>query len=204
MTEVVVAQQFNDICNRHTLFSRHEHCALLVDRRVEAYCHMTFALLDKPLQLVLYADAAHGDALGAPCVAIVGSKNLGSPEHVVKVVHRLALAHKHDVGKSVAFGQRVYLVQYVSCRKAAFKSLFAGLAEQAVHLASHLRRHAQRGAVFVGYVNRLDKLTALRREQIFYRSVNRLLAVGRRQASYAVVLFQLFAVSFRDVQHVVD
>ena len=165
---------------------------------------MTFALLDKPLQLVLYAYAAHRDALGAPCVAVVGSENLCSPEHVVEVVHRLSLAHKHDVCQLVALRQRVYLIKYVGGCEAALKALLAGLAEQAVHLASHLRRHAQRGAVFVGYVNRLDKLTALRREQIFYRSVNRLLAVGRRQASYAVVLFQLFAVSFRDVQHVVD
>ena len=116
--------------------------------------------------------------LGAPCVAVVGCENLRSPEHVVEVVHRLALAHKHDVCQLVALGQRVYLIKYVGGCEAALKALLAGLAEQAVHLASHLRRHAQRGAVFVGYVNRLDKLTALRREQIFYRSVNRLLAVG--------------------------
>ena len=113
--------------------------SLFGQRRVHTDGNMTFALVEKPFQLVLYAHTAHGDALGTPLVSPVGGEHLCSPQHIVEVVHRLALSHKHDVGEIPYLGQRIYLVEYVGSGEVALESLLSRLAEEAVHLASHLR-----------------------------------------------------------------
>ena len=97
-----------------------------------------------------------------------------------------------------------YLVQDVGSREVSLEALLAGLTEQTVHLAAHLRRNAQRGAVAVGDIHRLHELSAPRGEEILYRSVFRLLAVCRLHAAHAVSLLELLAVGLRDVCHPVN
>ena len=119
---------------------------------------MTFALVQEALQLLAQTYATYRDALRAPGITIVGCKNLRHLQHVVQIVHRLALSHKHDVGELVAFRQGINLIEDVCSREALLVTLLSGLAEEAVHLTSHLRRHAQRGTVMVGDVYCLDVL----------------------------------------------
>ena len=101
--------------------------------------HMALALIQEAFELAFNAHRTYRDTLRTPCHAIVGSEQLCSSEHIVKVVHGLTLPHKHDIGEGFTLRQSVNLIEYVGCRKTALKSLLARLAEKTVHLASHLR-----------------------------------------------------------------
>ena len=116
----------------------HELGAQGVGGGVEADGDVAVALLEESFQLILHAHRTDGDALGAPCPTIVGSQDVRGTEHIVEVVHWLALPHEHDVGQLVHLWQRVYLVEDVACRQTALKPLLSCLTEQAVHLAPHL------------------------------------------------------------------
>ena len=91
MREVVVAKQFHDVLNRHASLCRHQLLTLLMKWRVKADGHMALALFEEALELVLESHTAHGDALGTPGVTIGSGKDLGGSQHIVEVVHRLAL-----------------------------------------------------------------------------------------------------------------
>ena len=171
MAEIVTAQHLHNVRYRHGALGRHQHGALLVYGRMQTDCQMAVALFDETFQLAPQPDTAHSYALGTPGVTVISRQHFRSPQHIVKIVHRFALTHEHDVGQRVTLRQRIYLVKDVAHREVAFKTLLARLAKQAVHLASHLRRHAQRGTVFVWNVNRLDKLSRSRRIQVFHRAV---------------------------------
>ena len=172
------------------------------------------ALFKEALELVLEADTAHGDALGTPSVAIGSGKDLGGSQHVVEVVHRLALTHKHDVGKLVTLGQTVDLIEDVSGCEIALKALLTRLAEETVHLAAYLTRNAECGTIILGDVYRLDKLGACRcrvstggshdGEEIFDGSVLGVLGINRLGATNLIVLVELLAVDLGDVCHLVD
>ena len=112
------------------------------------------------------------------------------------------MSHEDDVGELVHIGKGIDLVEDVGCREAALKTLFARLTEQAVHLAAHLRRHTQRGAVAVGDIDRLDKLMAelllgsarIDGEQVFDRPVLGVLGVDGRMAAHCEALGKQLAV----------
>ena len=158
---------------------------------------MAVALVEESLQFVFHSHAAHGDSLRTPSEAIVGGEHLRHSQHIVEIVHRLSLPHEHHIGQLLPFGQRIYLVQYVGSGEVTLETLLSGLAEEAVHLASHLRRHAERSPVAIGDIHRLHKLSACRGEEVFYRSVNRLLTVYRIHAAHLIAGFQLLPVSLR-------
>ena len=138
MCEVVVTHQVYHLYDRHTTLCRHQLRTLFWYWRVHTDSNMTITLVEEALQFLAYAYAAHCDALRAPSVAIVGSHHLCYLQYVVEVVHRFALAHKHNVRKLLAFGQRVYLIENVGCCEALLKALLACLAEQAIHFTTHL------------------------------------------------------------------
>ena len=71
MSEVVLVHEVDNLGYRHSALGRHEHGALFGYGRVHADSNMAFALVEESLQLVLHTNAAYGDALGAPSVAIV-------------------------------------------------------------------------------------------------------------------------------------
>ena len=194
MSEVILVHEVDNLRYGHAAFGRHEHGSLLGNGRVHADGNMAFALVEKSLQLVFHAHAAHRDAFGAPCVAIVRRQHLGSLQHVVEIVHRFALSHKHNVSQFVAFGQCVYLVENIGHGEITLKSLLAGLAEQAVHLASHLARNTKCGAVVVGNVHRLYMFARCCGEKILYSAVLRLLAFYVWHAAYGVFGGELLAV----------
>ena len=204
MREIIVPQQLYHLLNAHTPFGRHQFGALRRDRVVHADGHMAVALFQEPLQLVLHTHRTYRDALRAPCPAVVGSENLRGAQHIVEIIHRLALTHEHDVGKLVHLRQRINLVQNVAGRQTALKPLLAGLAEQAVHLASHLRRNTQRGAVLVGYVNRLNKFAASGREEVLDGTIHRMLCIGISEASYFVFGSEFGTVRLRDIGHLIN
>ena len=138
VSEVILLQQSHDVGYRHLSFSRHEFLALFGQWGVHADGNVALALVEKPLQFVFYSHATHRDAFRAPLESVVGCKDICSCEHVVEIVHWLALSHEHDVSELVAFRQGAYLVEDVGCSEVALKTLFSCLAEEAVHLASHL------------------------------------------------------------------
>ena len=194
--EVVLAQQFHYLLDAHASFGWHELRTLLGDGGVEADGHVAVALVEEAAQLLAHADAADRDALRRPGPTVVGGEDLRGTEHVVEVVHWLALSHEDDVGELVHIGKGIDLVEDVGCRETALKTLFARLTEQAVHLAAHLRRHTQRGAVAVGDIDRLDKLMAellfgsarIDGEQVFDRPVLGVLGVDGRMAAHCEAL----------------
>ena len=166
MGEVILLEQCHNVGYCHLSFGRHEGETLLVERRVHTDGDVALALVEESLELVLYSHTADGDALGAPLITPIGSEHLCGSQHVVEVVHRFALSHEHDIGERGYLGQRVDLIEDVGCGEIALKTLFAGLTEEAVHLAPHLRRHAERGPVAVGDIHSLDKLAACCGEEI--------------------------------------
>ena len=206
MGEIVVLQQLHHLFNAHSPLGRHQLGTLFGQWRVHADGHMAVALFEEAAQLVFHAHTAHRDALRAPRPSVVGCEYLRGAQHIVQIVHRFALPHKHDVGQLVHFGQRIHLIEDVGNRQIAFKSLLAGLAKEAVHLATHLTGDAQCGPVFVGYIDCLHKLhgclTILpdsrgrHGEEILHRPVFRPLFVYGCGTTYGVVPGQFFAVGF--------
>ena len=202
--EVILPQQVGHLPDAHLALGGHQRLPLLVQGRVHRNSHVALALVEKPLQLALQPHAAHGDALGAPGVTVVGRQYLCGAQHGVEVVHRLALAHKHDVGQQLALGQGIDLVQDVGGREVALPALLACLAEEAVHLAPHLARHAQRAPLAVGNEDRLHTAADAHGEQVFHRAVLTALTVDRRHGAYLEVLLEQLAVGLRQVGHPVN
>ena len=99
MGEVVLLQQCHHIGYCHLLLGRHEGESLLVEGRVHTDSDMALTLVEESLELVLNTHTAHGDALGAPLIPPLGSEHLCGTQHIVEIVHRFALTHKHDIGE---------------------------------------------------------------------------------------------------------
>ena len=202
--EVVVAQQFHHILDSHTAFGRHQFGALLVEWGVQADGHLAQALVEEAAELVFQSHRTHGDALRAPRPTIGCGENLGGPQHVVEVVHRLALTHEDDVGQFVDLRQTVDLIENVGRREVTLEALLTRLTEEAVHLAPHLARDAERGmTAFLGNEDRLDelrprllRLSGAYREEIFDGAVFGMLRVDRGHGAYLISLFQLGPVGF--------
>ena len=136
--EIILFEQGHHLFDAHLFLGGHELQALLVQGGVHADGHMAEALIEKAFELVLDTHAAHGDAFRAPGISPVGGEHLGGAQHLVEVVHWFTLSHEHHVGEPFGLGQRVYLVEDVGGCELSLKSLLAGLAEEAVHLAAHL------------------------------------------------------------------
>ena len=219
MGEVVAAQQFDGFRNRHRSLGRHQFRPLFGQRRVQADGHVAVALVEQSLEFSADAHRAHRDAPRTPRPTPVGSQNFDGSQHRIEVVQRLALPHKHDVRQLFGFGQRVDLVQDVGHRQIALETLFSRLAEKAVHLATHLTRHAERGAVAVGDEDGFDVMGSPLRfpqlgerfrllgddgKKVFYRSIHRPLTIHRLHPSDLAHGLQPLAIRLRDVRHLVD
>ena len=209
MGKVIVAQQFHHLTDVHGALCRHEAFTQRMVRSMKADGDMAFALLDEALQLSTQSHRTDGDALRAPCPAVVGRQEFRCPQHVVKVVHRLALSHEDDVRQAVMLRQGIHLVQNVSSRQVALPSLLARLTEQAIHLASHLTRHTQRGPLTVRDIDRLHEesfilsalIATIDREEIFNRSVGASLTIYGSHAAYLTMSGQQFPVFLGDICH---
>lgn len=128
-------------------------------------------------------------------------KNLRAPQHLVEVVERLPLPHEHDIGKRVALGQRVNLIQYVGGGQRSGKALTPCHTKGTPHLAAYLTRYAKCGTITVGNVDRLYKMAVGRAVEILHRTVDRALAALRSRASYDVARRKPLARRFREVCH---
>jgi len=194
MGEVVLTQQVDGLGDAHLALCGHQHLTLFGQGRVHRDGHMTFALVEESLELVLDAHAAHGDAFRTPSPTVVGGKDLRSAEHVVEIVHRLTLTHEDDIRQLVAFGQSVDLIQDIGCGEVALKTLLARLTEEAVHLTAHLTGDTQRGAVAIRDKDGLYKLARPHRKEVFDGAVFRALTVDRGHSADLIKRFQLLAV----------
>ena len=118
---------------------------------------MTLTLIEEALQLALDTHTTHRDATGTPGIPPVRSEHLRGSQHIVEIIHRLTLTHKHNIGQALTFRQGIDLIQDIACRETAFEALLTRLAEQAVHLTAHLTRHTKRGTIAIGDIDCLDE-----------------------------------------------
>ena len=161
MGEVVLTQQVDGLGDAHLALCGHQHLTLFGQGRVHRDGHMALTLVEETLELMLDAHTAHGDAFRTPGPTVVGCEDLRSAEHIVEIVHRLALAHEDDVRQLVALRQGVDLIQDVSSREVALETLLARLTEKAVHLAAYLTGYAECGTVAVRDEDRLDEFSGI-------------------------------------------
>ena len=163
MGEIILTQQIDGLCDAHLTLCGHQHLALFGQGRVHRDGHMAFTLVEEPLEFVFDADTVHGDAFRTPCPAVVGCENLCGPEHVVEIVHRLALTHEDDIRQLVALRQGVDLIQNISSCEVALKALLARLTEETIHLAANLAGNAECGSVIIWDKDGLDELLGISR-----------------------------------------
>ena len=157
MGEVVLTQEFYHLGDRHLALGWHQLLTLFGQRRMHRDCHMTLTLIEEAFQFALDTHTAHRDTARTPGITPVRSEHLRSPKHVVEVVHRFSLTHKHDIRQTRALRQGVDLIQDITCRETAFEALLTRLTEQAVHLTAHLARHTKRGTITIGDIDCLDE-----------------------------------------------
>ena len=115
MAEIINLQQRNDLVYPHATLRRHELRTLLGNGRMQADGHMAVALVQETPQFAFHAHTAHGYPCWTPCPSVVGRQDLGCPQHVLPVVHRLSLPHEDDVRQAVKLRQGINLVQDVLC-----------------------------------------------------------------------------------------
>ena len=86
----------------------------------------------------------------------------------------------------------------------ALEALPPGGTEAAVHAASLLRAHAQRGALAVGDEHGLHTSAAARGEEVLHRAVGALLPHERRHEAHLISLVQALACGNAEVAHARD
>ena len=126
------------------------------------------------------------DAAARQAVGVVVEHQPQRRHDVVEVGERLAHAHHHDVGdrraalldpgRADAVGEQravrvPELADDLGGRQVAVEALLAGRAERAVERAARLRRDAQRAAVVLRNVDRLDRVAVADVEQPLARAV---------------------------------
>ncbi len=171
---------------------------------MDAKRQMHFGHIKQPAYAIGTSDGRHRDALRTPCQPPRGGEYLDSAHHRIKIVSRFTHPHEHHVGQTFRLFDRQYLVNYLSCRQIAVKTLSAGHAEGAVHAASGLRADTQRAAVAVGDHHSLYITVARSTEQIFHSPVGRRHPLHRLLASGTVGLSKCSARTLRKIGHVVD
>ena len=139
---VVLTDSVDDFANWISFFHWHDFHSLVVERRVEADGEVAFRLVEETFHIRYHAHCRYCDASRTHGEAPVGGHHVERAHEVVVVVHRLAHSHKYVVGKFLVFREVEYLVQDIASRKILLETLFASLAEEAVHFAAHLRRDA--------------------------------------------------------------
>ena len=139
---------------------------------MQANGHVALALIQKSFQLALDAHAAHRDAARTPRPTIVSGKYLSGFQYRLQIVHGLSLSHEYYVCQRIGLGQAIHLVENLARGELALKSLLASLAEKAIHLATHLGRDTERGAVSVWYIDSLHVLALGGGEKVLHRAVH--------------------------------
>ena len=171
--EVVSAQYVRYLAYRPRLLDGHDLRPLFRKGVVQRHGQIDARFVEQPFEIRGHAGRRDRNARGRPPHAPLRCQRIERAQHLLDVVERLAHAHVHDVGKSVALGQRDYLVEYVRGGERVLQPLTPRGAEAAPHAAPRLRRYAERGAVAVGYVGRLDVRSFERAVEIFARAVGR-------------------------------
>lgn len=132
---------------------------------------MALALVQESFQLTLDAHSTYCYALRTPGITPVSRQHFCCLEHVVQVIHRLALPHEDDIRQSFPLRQSKYLIHDVGYTEVTLPALLACLTKQTVHLATHLARYTQRGTFAIRYKDGLYEVTVLNREEVFHRAV---------------------------------
>ena len=113
------------------------------------------------------------------------------------------MSHEYYVCQRIGLGQAIYLVENLARGELTLKSLLAGLAEKAIHLATHLGRDTERGAVSVWYIDSLHVLALGGGEKILHRAVHGVPLIYRGGAAHLIDFRQSFPVLLREIGHLV-
>lgn len=138
VAEVILAQKVEDVLDMEVAFDRHQSGTFLWERTVYADGKMALALFEVFLEVLHLTDGRDGNALRTPCHAPRRRDDLKCLEYCCRVVERFAHAHEDDIGERKTLRDGKDLIEDLGCSEVSVESLFAGLAEVAVHLASHL------------------------------------------------------------------
>ena len=136
--EVVLAQQFQDFCQREGFLDGHHGLPFVREGVMEADGQVALAAVQKLFQPWQYADTGQGYAFRAPCKAPVGRQDLYRGHDGVEVVQGLSHAHENSVCEGVGLIDCYKLRQDVGYGKVAVEALTASHAEVAAHLATGL------------------------------------------------------------------
>ena len=111
---------------------------------------------------------------------------------MIKIIERFANAHEHDMGNAFSGipGSGVYLVCDLTRREVAHTPALRGSAEAAAHAAAHLCGHAYSIAIGIAHQYRFDAIAVRQAEQVFHRTVLRLLAALSLQRLDEKAFFQ--------------
>ncbi len=113
-------------------------------------------------------------------------------QDIFKIVERFTHTHINHAGQLIALWKAVNLVHDLTGSEVTLKSLLAGHAEKASHLASHLRRNAQRCPLSIRDIRSLHKFADTGLIKIFLGPVNRLFHFRRSIQSHFIFFFQRF------------
>lgn len=138
VAEVILAQKVEYVLDMEVAFDRHQSGTFLRERTVYADGKMALALFEVFLEVLHLTDGRDGNAFRTPCHAPRRRDDLKCLEYCCRVVERFAHAHEDDIGERKTLRDSEDLIEDLGCREVSVESLFAGLAEVAVHLATHL------------------------------------------------------------------
>ena len=198
-----MTQHFHYLFDGECLLGRHQFPTLRRDRRVHADSQMTIALVQEAFQTLLQSHRRNSDSFRAPLITIIRSQDFQDFQYFIQIVERFSHSHKHEIGQSVPFRNRINLVQDLIGRQVRCKSLLTGHTELAIHLASHLRRHTKRSPVVIRNIHRFYIVISRGTEQIFHRTVYRAHRFYRCRSSHFITFLQRFPMLQGKVGHFV-
>ena len=145
--EIKLLDFLHDTANRESLLRRHHLSPLFCYRIMQTDRQMALALLQESDHTRYQADRRDGDTLRAPCIAIIGAKDLEHAQHIIRIVEGLTHSHEDNIGQLLRLRNGLYLIQDIRGGQLSMESLHASRTELATHLATNLRRDAQGEAV---------------------------------------------------------
>ena len=202
--EVVGLEELYHLGDRIDALGRHELGAQLGRRSMQADGEVAIALVEEALEVALDTHGREGDAAGAPCQGAGIGEQAQGLEHLIGIVERLAHTHHYHVGERCTLGDGIELVENLAGGEVCAEALAAGHAEGAMHLATYLRRHTQRGTVIVGDVDGLNKLSFANLEQVLDGAILRVHGFYGVLETHLVMLGQQLAVLEREIGHISD
>ena len=171
--EIVLADQVNYVPDVVGFLHRHQFCPLFRERVVQTDRQVAAGAVQEAFQGRQDADGAEGDTLRAPAETPGRRQHVDGLHHRIVIVQRLAHAHENSIGEVFRFVHGQELGQDIGNGQVPVKTLAAGHAKPAAHLAARLGGYAKGLAVRIRNHHRLyrTRLGCFYGEKVFFGSV---------------------------------